>query len=150
MIAAVPVEDDLAVRNLFARYAHFADAGDKDAYAGLFLPDGTWTRENASPVSMGGSGFPGQTIQGHEALKKMIEDTIINKFRRLFRHQMTDVLIEPGENCDELVGVCRTLITDWRDGPGKIAMCARYRCVCRRTADGWRFKSVSIHILPSA
>ena len=147
--AQLPVADDLAVRNLIARYAHFADAGDLDAFANLFVPDGTWTRENSPPAALGGSGLPSETVVGHANLKTMIENSIIKRFNRKFRHQMTDVLIEPGKGPDEAKGLCRALITDWRDGPGKIAMCGAYTWTFIRTPDGWRFKSVSVNVLPA-
>jgi hypothetical protein len=147
--AQLPVADELALRNLIARYAHFADAGDLDAFANLFVKDGTWTRENSPPVALGGSGLPSETVVGHDSLKSMIENSIIKRFNRKFRHQMTDVLIEPGNGPDEARGLCRALITDWRDGPGKIAMCGAYTSTFVRTPDGWRFKSVSVNVLPA-
>jgi hypothetical protein len=145
----LPVVDELALRNLIARYAHFADAGDLDAFANLFVRDGTWTRENSPPTALGGSGLPSETVVGHDGLKAMIENSIIKRFNRKFRHQMTDVLIERGGGPDEARGLCRALITDWRDGPGKIAMCGAYTSTFVRTADGWRFKSVSVNVLPA-
>lgn len=145
---AVRVEDELAMRNLLARYVHHADAGDLDGFAALFLEDGTWTRENSPPASQGGSGLPAQTMTGHAEIKVMIENSIIKRFQRKFRHQMTDVLIEPGDGPDDARGRCRALITDWRDGPGKIAMCGSYTFRFARTPQGWRFRSVSVHVLP--
>ena len=141
--------DDLACRNLIARYAHLADAGELDAFADLFTPDGSWTRENSPPAAHGGSGLPSETMVGHEKLKLMIENSIIKRFNRKFRHQMTDVLIEPGDSPDDAKGVCRALITDWREGPGKIAMCGSYSWRFTRTTDGWRFKSASVNVLPA-
>lgn len=146
----VPVADDLAMRNLLARYAHYADAGDPDRFAALFVQDGSWTRENSPPASLGGSGLPSQTVTGHAQLRRMIEESIIARFRRLFRHQMTDILIEPGDGPDIAHGLCRALITDWREGGGKIAMCATYRSVFVRTPEGWRFRSVRVSVLPTA
>lgn len=144
----IPVSDDLALRNLVAKYAHYADAGELERFADLFIEEGTWTRENSPPASQGGSGLPAETFRGHGALKKMIENSIIKKFNRKFRHQMTDVLIEPGET-DAFASVrLRALITDWRDGPGKIAMCGNYTCVAVKTQAGWRFKSVSVYVFP--
>ena len=144
----MPVADDLACRNLIARYAYRADAGELEAFADLFTPDGTWTRENSPPVALGGSGLPSETMVGREKLKLMIENSIINRFNRKFRHQMTDVLIEPGDSPDHATGLSRALITDWRDGPGKIAMCAVYTWGFVRTTDGWRIKSASLRVLP--
>jgi hypothetical protein len=145
---AVPVADELAMRNLLARYVHLADAGDLDGFAALFLADGTWRRENAPPAAQGGSGLPAETVTGHDELKRMIDNSIVKRFDRKFRHQMTDVLIEPGDGPDDVRGRCRALITDWRDGPGKIAMCGAYTFRFARTPHGWRFRSVSVRVLP--
>jgi ketosteroid isomerase-like protein len=145
----LPAADDIALRNLIARYAHYADAGDMDAFANLFTEDGTWTRENSPPATQGGSGLPSETVQGHAALKVMIETAIIKRFKRKFRHQMTDILIEPGNGPDDAKGLCRALITDWREGAGKIAMCGTYTLSFVRSPEGWRFKRVSINILPA-
>lgn len=146
---AVRVEDELAMRNLLARYVHFADAGDLDRFVGLFLDEGTWTRENSPPAAQGGSGLPAQTMTGHAEIRQMIQSSIIDRFDRKFRHQMTDVLIEPGNDPDEAIGRCRALITDWRDGPGKIAMCGAYTFRFARTEAGWRFRSVGVSVLPA-
>ena len=148
-IRQVAVEDELEMRNLLARYVHHADAGELDAFAALYTEDGTWTRENTPPASTGGSGLPAKTVRGHEAIKSMIEAAIIRRFKRMFRHQMTDVLIEAGDGPDDARGRCRTLITDWREGPGKIAMIGHYSFRFRRTPQGWRVASVSVGVLPA-
>ena len=144
----MPVSDDLALRNLVAKYAHYADAGELEKFADLFIDDGSWTRENSPPASQGGSGLPAETFRGREALKTMIENSIIKRFNRKFRHQMTDVLVEAGQSGDIAHIKLRALITDWRDGPGKIAMCGNYTCVAIRADAGWRFQSVSVYVFP--
>jgi len=40
-------EDELAVRNLVARVAQYADGPDVDAYVGLFTPDAVWDMPGA-------------------------------------------------------------------------------------------------------
>lgn len=140
--------DDAALRNLVARYAYRADAGDLDGFAALFTEDGSWTRENTPPAGNGGSGLPAETVVGAEALKAMIRASIIERFQRKFRHQMTDILIEPGAGPDEAKGLSRALISNWRDGPGQMAMCAAYTWAFRRTAAGWRIASASVRVLP--
>lgn len=146
---SLPVEDELAIRSLFARYGHFADAGDS-AFADLFTDDGTWTRANSPPPSLGGSGNPAETLQGRAQLLELMSGIMINKFKGLMRHQMTDFYVEPGDNADHAKGLSRALITDWRDGPGKIAMIGTYQSTFVRTPDGWRIKSVIVNVLPAA
>lgn len=148
MTPRLDVACELEIRNLVARYPHYADAGDTERFAALFCEDGRWRRENVPPAAQGGSGLPAETHVGHAAIREMIEASIIRRFNRRFRHQMTDLLVEAGAGPDEATGRCRALITDWRDGPGKIAMCGHYSFVFRRTASGWRFAEVSVYVLP--
>ncbi|MES2533865.1 MAG: nuclear transport factor 2 family protein [Pseudomonadota bacterium] len=143
----LPTDDELAIRDLFARYGHLADVGNPD-FVSLFTDDATWSRVNSPPKSMGGSGLPPETIQGHDKLLGMMSETMQKRFRQLMRHQMTDFYVEPGDGPDDAVGHSRALITDWRDGPGKIAMFGTYTTRFARTADGWRIRAVSVEVLP--
>lgn len=140
-------EDDVALRTLIARYAHVADAGDLDRFVALFTPDGSWTRENSPPASQGGSGLPQETKRGPEALREMIRASIIERFDRKFRHQMTDIVLSAGAGPDVAHGLCRALITDWREGPGKMAMSALYTWEFRR-GDDWKIAAASVRVLP--
>jgi SnoaL-like domain len=144
----LPPADELQIRNLIARYALCTDAGEADEFANLYVIDGTWTRENSPPAALGGSGLPRQTFRGREALAELIVTSAINRFQRKARHQMTDVLIEPGTSANEAKIVFRALVTNWMDGPGKIAMSVHYRGTCVLTNEGWRFKDVSARVLP--
>jgi len=141
------VEDELAIRSLFARYGHYADAGDP-RFAELFVEDASWTRENSPPSSLGGSGLPPETLHGREAMQGLMIEVMQKKFKGLMHHQMTDFYVEPGETPDQAMGYSRALITDWRDGPGKIAMFGTYRSEFVRTDAGWRIKSISVNVLP--
>jgi hypothetical protein len=143
----LPVDDELEIRSLFARYGHRADAGDP-LFVELFTPDATWTRENSPPASMGGSGLPRETMRGREVLATLMVEVMQKKFRQRMHHQFTDFYVEPGETADDAVGHARALITDWREGPGKFAMFGRYDLRFRRTADGWRICDASVYVLP--
>ena len=144
----LPPADELQIRNLIARYALHTDAGDAKEFANLYTLDGSWTRENSPPVALGGSGLPRQTFTGREALAELIVTSAINRFQRKARHQMTDILVEPGASAKEANIVFRALVTNWMDGPGKIAMSVHYRGTCVLTDEGWRFKDVSARVLP--
>jgi SnoaL-like domain len=140
--------DELQIRNLIARYALHTDEGDAEAFANLYVAEGTWTRENSPPVALGGSGLPKETFRGRPALAQLIVNSTINRFQRKVRHQMTDVLVEPGASPNEAVLNFRALVTNWMDGPGKIAMCVHYRGSSVRTGEGWLFKDISARVLP--
>jgi hypothetical protein len=47
------------------------------------------------------------------------------------------------------MGHARALITDWREGPGKIAMFGKYDVRFRRTDVGWRISDMTVRVLPS-
>jgi hypothetical protein len=139
--------DELQIRNLIARYAYAIDGGEKEAFASLFLEDGAWSRENPPPATQDGSGPP-QAVRGRAGLMDLIETAIIGRFQRKARHQMTDVLVEPGSDENSAKVRYRALVTDWREGPGRVSMCVNYTAACVRTDDGWKFATVSARVLP--
>ena len=63
------------------------------------------------------------------------------------RHQQTNIAIDP-DGPNQAKSLSYGMITDWRDGPGKIAMFANYHNRFRKTGDGWRFTAVAIDLLP--
>jgi len=146
---SLAIEDELAIRSLFARYGHFADVGDP-RFVDLFAEDATWTRENSPPATHGGSGLPAQTLRGREAMMDLMVDVMQKKFKGLMHHQMTDFYVEPADTPDQAHGYARALITDWRDGPGKIAMFGTYTSTFVRTEDGWKIKDISVSVLPKS
>jgi len=143
----LPIHDELAIRDLFARYGHLADVGNP-AFVELFTEDATWTRANSPPQSQGGSGLPPETLRGRDKLRTMMTEVMQKRFKGLVRHQMTDFYVEPGETADDAIGHSRALITDWRDGPGKIAMFGTYTTRFSRTPAGWRIRDVTVEVLP--
>jgi uncharacterized protein (TIGR02246 family) len=54
-------DDELAVRNLVARVAQYADGPDVDAYVALFTPDAIWD-------------MPGAPRQGHDEIRAGSEE----------------------------------------------------------------------------
>jgi hypothetical protein len=143
----LPLDDELEIRSLFARYGHLADVGNP-AFVDLFTEDATWTRANSPAQSQGGSGLPPETIRGHAKLLVMMSETMLKRFKGLVHHQMTDFYVEPGAGANEAVGHSRALITDWRDGPGKIAMFGTYTTHFTKTTRGWRIRDIVVEVLP--
>lgn len=145
----LPVDDELEIRSLFARYGHLADAGDTN-FGMLFIEDGSWTRMNSGNAGQGGTGLPPETIRGRKAIvQQMMVETVQRKFRGLVHHQMTDFYVEPGATGDQALSHARALITDWRDGPGKLSMFATYHIRFARTPDGWLMQSAECSLLPA-
>ncbi|MDB5497416.1 MAG: hypothetical protein JWP28_1447 [Phenylobacterium sp.] len=145
--AFVAPADELQIRNLIARYAYAIDGGEKEAFASLFLEDGAWSRENPPPATQDGSG-PAQAVRGRAGLMALIETATIPRWRLKARHQMTDVLVEPGADENSAKVLYRALVTDWREGPGRVAMSVNYTAACVRTDAGWKFATVSARVLP--
>jgi len=144
------IEDELAIRSMFARYVHLLDGGDARGWANLFTEDGSWTRLNSPPRELGGSGLAAETVRGRENLVQMAIDVVQTRFRRLSRHQMTDVVIEAGDHPDHARGMSRAIITDWTEGPGKLAMVGDYTLEFARTLEGWRIQSIQCDLVPRA
>jgi hypothetical protein len=147
MTGDLSLEDHHEIAQLYARYGRFVDSGDADGYIGLFTQDGSFTRTN-SIVDGTGSGLPPARFEGHDALHKLVKD-LAAQFNGKMRHQLTDVFIEAGDHDREARGVCYGLITDWRDGSGKLSMHGTYRMSIVRTPQGWRFKDVTLARLPA-
>jgi hypothetical protein len=139
--------DDLQIQNLIARYALCTDEGEPEKFADLFIENGSWTRENSPPRQLGGSGFPSETLVGREKLIALIHAEI-ERFNCKIRHQMTEILLAPGKDATSATIAFRSLLTDWSDGPGKLAMVAHYTGQCVKLADGWKFASVRVRVLP--
>lgn len=144
----LPIEDDLAIRFMFSKYAHLADSGDAEGWADLFTEDASWTRVNSPSRDKGGSGQPAGTMTGRSQLAQMVVDTVHVRFNYLCRHQITDVHLACGDDPDSAIGLARALITDWTEGPGKISMVADYDLTFARTAGGWKISSIACTLLP--
>ena len=78
----------------------------------------------------------------------MMVETVQTKFKGLVHHQISDFYVEPGASADVALGHARALITDWRDGPGRISMFATYRIGFARTHEGWRIQRMDCSLLP--
>jgi hypothetical protein len=145
----LPIEDEMAIRFMFSKYGHLLDGGDAKGWGDLFTDDGSWTRVNSPARDKGGSGLPAETVSGRSNLVQMAIDVVEGRFNGLCRHQMTDVHVSSGEDADTANGMARALITDWNDGPGKVAMVGNYKLVFSRTREGWRIRSIECTLVPA-
>lgn len=141
-------QEDRAIRHLLAHYVHLLDGGEAEAWAALFTPEGQWLRHNAAPSHLGGSGIVAGVKAGRRELAELAAFSVRN-FRGLCRHQMTDLLLWRG-NGGEALGKCRMLITDFRDGPGKVAMAGCYDfSFAELPGEGWRIARLEASFLPT-
>jgi ketosteroid isomerase-like protein len=141
------LQDHHDIGQLFARYGRLVDGGNADGYVALFTEDGSFARTNAILPGQG-SGLPPAAFEGRAALHKLVLD-LAGQFRGKMRHQLTDVHIEAGDRPGEARGTCYALITDWREGAGKLSMHGTYHVSIVRTSDGWRFKDIRLDRLPT-
>ena len=86
-MARPAVEDELAIRELYARYSWALDTGDTDAYCALFTEDAEATEETASGEL--------ETRKGRDEIRKLVL-----KFHQRpdfpgHQHQMAQFVFEP-------------------------------------------------------
>ncbi|PJN96328.1 hypothetical protein CNY89_03185 [Amaricoccus sp. HAR-UPW-R2A-40] len=147
MLDFVPVEDEQKIRRLYALYCHYFNHGEAEAWVDLFAPEGSFRRLNPSAAAPGQAANPAGAVAGHKALMEMARGRR-EMFQGLVRHQQTDIVVTPGEDADRASGVSFILLTDWRDGPGKIRAVGDCHAEFVRLAQGWRFSSITLSTLP--
>jgi hypothetical protein len=145
----VPADDERRILRLYALYCHYFNHGEAESWAALFAENGSFTRLNAGARQHGNFGNPAGTVAGRDNLVAMAEGRR-EMFKGLVRHQQTDMVIEPGRDGDHAVGKSFILVTDWRDGPGRLAAVGDCAAEFVRTEAGWRFLSITLSTLPRA
>jgi 3-phenylpropionate/cinnamic acid dioxygenase small subunit len=117
----VPVETDLAVRRLLARYCLLVDDRDFDALVELFTGDGCFK-------------ILGQDLRGHQAIRQWLDTVPDPMF-----HHVTNVVISRGSH-ERLHSLSDCLVGGRRDdGPWSIWMLGRYHDTFVEEAGELRF-----------
>lgn len=145
----IAIDDERRILRLYALYCHTFNHGEAEAWADLFSEDGVFERLNASAAQHGGSGVGSGAVRGRAALLDMAKGRR-ELFKGLVRHQQTDMIVEPGEDADHARGRSFILVTDWRDGPGRLQAVGDCAAEFVRTPQGWRFRSITLSTLPKA
>jgi hypothetical protein len=127
------VEDRLDILDLHARYCRYVDANRAAKWVNLFAPDGSF--EIVGQMKLEGAA----QLAGMPA---MLAETSGGKWR----HQITDIMIDPGAGPDEALTGAAGLITDWNDG-GKAIMFADYRGMIRKAGGRWRIATLTATML---
>ena len=140
----VAAEDERQILRLCALYCHHFNHGAAEDWAALFAPDGRFVKLNASHGGLGTGG--GATVGTAELLDMAHGRRAL--FKGLVRHQQTDIVIQPGRDADHAAAKSIILVTDWRDGPGRIAALGDCETEFVRTPQGWRFASITLSTLP--
>ena len=115
--------------DLFARYCHRVDGDDGPGWAALFTADGRFEVVGAF------------ALEGAAQLATM-PATVTAHGGGKWRHQITNIAIDPGSEADEVLVRAYGLVTEWRDG-GRPVSFTDYAVVMRRVADGWRIASLT-------
>ena len=124
----IPVDDELAIRSLFARYGHLADSGDP-AFVTLFTEDATW-----NGGALGRARTRAKIAIYFAASSQLVPFAI---------HHVTNPLIE----VDGDRAACRWYLWQpmvMRDVEDALWYAARYDDVCVRQDGVWLFQSVEI------
>jgi ketosteroid isomerase-like protein len=119
--AAQRVEDQLAIRELTARYNYAIDEGRADEWVATFVPDGT---------------FHSTALGKHTGTDALREFATGYSAAFTGRHCTTDYVVEV--NGDDAKQRCYLIVVNNAATPA-IGVTAVYEDVLRRTADGWRF-----------
>jgi bifunctional aromatase (cyclase/dehydratase) len=113
--------DYIEIQQLYARYNNAIDAGDGEAYAATFTPDGVFNNNT-----------------GREGLLKFVEQYKGQMNGLVNRHWNTNLTITPSP--EGASGTVYLMLVDVSARPPVIRTAARYEDSLVKTAQGWRFK----------
>ena len=117
---ALTADDHIEIQQLYSRYYQTIDAGESEAWADTFTPDGSFNT----------------TVQGREAL---IASNRRGGRNRRMRHLHSNLTITPsGNGANGSVYVVQIDITAT---PPTVATYSRYDDTLVQTSQGWRFKT---------
>lgn len=113
-------QDLIDIQQLYAKYNWSLDAGDAEAYASTFTPDGVFNNN-----------------VGHDAIVKFA-NTFHAGLGAHVRHWNTNLMILP--SAEGASGQVYLVLVDFATKPASIATSASYSDELVKTAQGWRFK----------
>lgn len=120
--AGLTTQDYIDIEQLYAQYNHAIDAGDAEAWAGTFTPDGSFNK-----------------FVGHDALVGFIQQWREKMNGASRRHWNTNLRIVPSP--DGANGSVFLMLVDVSTRPPSIIMTGSYTDTLVKTASGWRFKT---------
>lgn len=109
--------DYVEIQQLYARYNYAIDAGDIEAYVGLYTPDGAFN-----------------AFEGQAGLRQFMK----NRQGGNRRHWNTNLVITPSP--EGAKGQVYLMFVDVGTKPPSISGAGRYEDVIVKTPQGWRFK----------
>lgn len=121
-------DDRIAITELFARYCHRVDHGDTAGWLELFTPDGTF--EVAGVMR----------LEGHEQVGAM-PGAVAAQGNGKWRHQITNIVVEPGDGDDVALVSAYGLVTDWGN-EGRPMTFSDYAITLNRIGGEWRIRTL--------
>lgn len=131
------VEDELAIRELYARYCWALDTGDTDGYVALFTDDAEATEETASGEL--------EVRKGHAEIRKLVL-----KFHQRpdfpgHQHQMAQLVFEPEGRPDRWIVRSYAWATINRPPePPHLHWCGHVRDVVVKAGGEWKIAAKDI------
>ena len=120
--------DRIEIGELFARYCHSVDHGDTAGWRALFTPDGVFEVAGA------------MRLEGHEQVGAM-PGVVAEHGGGKWRHQITNIVVEPGSHDDEAHVTAYGLVTDWSND-GKPMTFSDYTITLNRAGRVWRIRQL--------
>lgn len=115
-------QDYIDIEQLYATYNHAIDAGDGEAWAATFTPDGTFNK-----------------FTGHDQLVGFIQQWKEKMNGANRRHWNTNLRILPSQ--DGASASVFLMLLDVGTKPSSIVATGMYNDTLVKTASGWRFKT---------
>jgi uncharacterized protein (TIGR02246 family) len=128
MMGTITGEDRIAIGELFARYCHRVDHGDTAGWLELFTPDGVF--EVAGVMR----------LEGHEQVGAM-PGVVAQQGGGKWRHQITNIVVDPGDGDDVALVTAYGLVTDWGN-EGKPMTFSDYAITLNRAGGVWRIRAL--------
>ncbi len=116
------------IEEMMARYCHFMDDGDTDAWVGLFTPNGVFEIEGLN------------RLEGSAQLAEM-PAMFFQSSGGNWRHQVTNIIADEDAATGNIKVKAYGLVTDWSAG-GRLVTFGRYTIEFRRGSGGLRLASV--------
>lgn len=113
---------------LMARYCHAVDHGDGPGWAALFTPEGRFEVVGAF------------RLDGAEQLSTM-PAVVAQKGGGKWRHQVTNLVVDPGDGVESARLRAYGIVTDWGNG-GSLVSFTDYEIRLRRLDGAWRIETL--------
>lgn len=126
--AKLDLADRFDIQELFALYGYLVDDNRADEWVALFTADGVFD-------------VPGLArFAGRDEVRKVI-DMVAAGSQGKWRHQLTNVLAEPGDEPGTARVRMNGLVTDWSGDPATMTF-NDYRAQLRKIDGQWRIEEI--------